>query len=185
MYCSGRTCDPVFGKPLRFLGFIDFAAKFQVGELKKQWISTVLRARKRKKVRATAPFSKTAWIPTSNEHFWNNSAHARKNSVHAWKNSAHTSGSPTRKVTFQKVHFSMLRIDHLYNVLSILSEMHDFPLFRDRKSTTCITFLNDFQKEHVFKNIVFLRKCSNLLDRWSISEPKMTTCITFLKGSDV
>ena len=28
--------DPVFGKPLRFLGFIDFAVKFQVGELKKQ-----------------------------------------------------------------------------------------------------------------------------------------------------
>ena len=69
--------------------------------------------------------------------------------------------------------------------LSILSERHAFPLFRDRKSTTCITFLNDFQKEHVFKNIVFLRKCLKVLDRWTISEPKMTTCITFLKGSDV
>ena len=56
---------------------------------------------------------------------------------------------------------------------------------RDRLLSICITFLKDFQKEHVFKNIVFSRKCSEVLDRWSISESRMTTCITFLKGSDV
>ena len=55
----------------------------------------------------------------------------------------------------------MFEIDHLYNVLK------------------------DFKKEHVLKNIVFFRKCSEVLDRWPISESKMTTCITFLKGSDV
>ena len=30
------ACDPILGKPFRFMGFIDFAVKFQVGELKKQ-----------------------------------------------------------------------------------------------------------------------------------------------------
>ena len=38
--------------------------------------------------------------------------------------------------------------------------------------------LEDFQKMHVFKNIVFFRNGSKVLDRWSIPQSKSTTRIT-------
>ena len=39
-----KPCDPFHGRPLRFLGFIAFAVQFQVAELKKSKIPTVLGA---------------------------------------------------------------------------------------------------------------------------------------------
>ena len=60
-----------------------------------------------------------------------------------------------------------------------------FVMVSESKYTAADTFLDDSQKMHAFKNIVFLGKCPKVLDRRSIPESKMTTCVTFLKGSDM
>ena len=57
------TVDPFFLDRTGILELIEILIQFQVDELKKQRISTVLRARKRKNIRATAPFSKTSRFP--------------------------------------------------------------------------------------------------------------------------
>ena len=75
----------------------------------------------------------------------------------------------------------MLRIDHLYNVFEQSLRNAWISNVFDRKPTTCITFSKHFQKMHVFKNIVFLRKhqiflyqvkvfASQTLYRWSFPE---------------
>ena len=100
-----QTPDQVFWSHTQNLEFIDFAVRFQVGELKKQWISTVWELENVKKSLPQYHFRKQHEFPMNLHRFWISLCTSGISLCTVWNKSVHHHGWRCENVTFLKVDF--------------------------------------------------------------------------------